>query len=136
VPPEQVIGSSIATSYVIKNGKPELMRLAKPFFIEDGPNKVISINMFIGKRPCAAFGNSDGDRQMLEWTGASSGASLKMLVHHDDAAREYAYGPARGLPDSKVGTFSNELMTEATNRGWNAVSMRNDWKRIFAFDTI
>jgi hypothetical protein len=134
VPPEQVIGSSIATSYVVQDGKPELLRLAKPFFINDGPGKPVGINMFIGKRPCAAFGNSDGDRQMLEWTGAAPGASLKMLVHHDDAVREYAYGPAGGLPDGKVGTFSNELMTDARSRGWTVISMRDDWKRIFAFD--
>jgi hypothetical protein len=102
-------------------------------FIDDGPGKAIGINRFIGKRPYAAFGNSDGDRQMLEWTGAGAGARLKMLVQHDDAQREYAYGPAGGLPDSKIGTFSDSLMAEAKTCGWNVISMKNDWRRIFAF---
>ena len=90
--------------------------------------------MFIGKRPYAAFGNTAGDQQMLQWTQAGDGARLMMLVLHDDAQREYAYGPARGLPDTHVGTFSEELLDEATKSGWNVISMKNDWKRIFAFD--
>jgi hypothetical protein len=111
-----------------------LMREPKPFFVDDGPGKAIGINMFIGKRPYAAFGNSAGDQQMLEWTQAGNGARLMMLVLHDDATREYAYGPARGLPDTHVGTFSEALLTQANKSGWNVVSMKNDWKRIFAFD--
>jgi hypothetical protein len=75
-----------------------------------------------------------GDREMLEWTGAGEGARLKMLVHHDDGEREYAYGPAGDLPDTKVGTFSQSLMNEATSRGWTVISMKQDWKRVFAFE--
>jgi phosphoglycolate phosphatase-like HAD superfamily hydrolase len=134
VPPEQVVGSSIATTYVNTNGKPVLMREPKPFFIDDGPGKAIGINMFIGKRPYAAFGNSGGDTQMLQWTQAGDGARLMMLVHHDDGTREYAYGPAGGLPDTKVGTFSEALMAEANKSGWTVISMKNDWKRIFPFE--
>jgi phosphoserine phosphatase len=134
VPPEQVIGSSIATQYGIDNGKPVLMRLPKLFFDDDHAGKAIGIDLFIGKRPCAAFGNSTGDREMLEWTGAGEGARLKMLVYHDDAQREYAYGPADGLPDTKVGTFDRLLMDEAISRGWTVISMKTDWRRIFAFE--
>ncbi|MGA8034661.1 MAG: haloacid dehalogenase-like hydrolase [Candidatus Acidiferrales bacterium] len=134
VPPEQVVGSSIATKYDDASGKPVLMREPKPFFIDDGPGKAVGINMFIGKRPCAAFGNSDGDRQMLEWTQAGGGARLMMLVHHDDGDREYAYGPGGGLPDTHVGIFSQSLFDEATKNNWTVISMKNDWKRIFAFE--
>jgi len=134
VPPEQVIGSSIATKYEIRDGKPELMRLPKLFFDDDHAGKAIGIDLFIGKRPYAAFGNSTGDREMLEWIGAGQGARLKMLVHHDDAQREYAYGPAGGLPDTHVGTFDQSLMDEAKAKGWVVISMKSDWKRVFAFD--
>ncbi len=134
VPPEQVIGSSIATKYEIDNGKPVLMRLPKLFFDDDHAGKAIGIDLFIGKRPYAAFGNSTGDREMLEWAGAGDGARLKMLVHHDDAQREYAYGPADGLPDTTVGTFDQSLMDEAKARRWTVISMKTDWKRIFAFE--
>jgi phosphoglycolate phosphatase-like HAD superfamily hydrolase len=135
VPPEQVVGSSIVTQYQMQGDKPVLMRLPKPFFVDEGDGKAIAIDMFIGKRPYAAFGNSDGDRQMLEWTGAGDGARLKMLVYHDDPMREYAYGPAGGLPDTKIGTFSDALMAEAKLRGWTVISMKNDWKRMFYFDS-
>jgi hypothetical protein len=101
------------------------------FFIEDKAGKPIGINLFIGKRPYAVFGNSGGDREMLEWTGAGDGARLMMLVLHDDAEREYAYGPANGLPDSKVGTFPQALADEAKAKGWVVISMKNDWKTIF-----
>jgi hypothetical protein len=94
----------------------------------------VGINEFIGRRPVAAFGNSGGDRQMLEWTGAGSGSRLMMLVFHDDAKREYAYGPANGLPDTKFGTFPQSLMEEAKKKGWVVISMKDDWKRIFAFE--
>lgn len=134
IAPEQVVGSSIVTKFENKSGGPVLMRLPKVFFIDDHAGKPIGINLFIGKRPYAAFGNSDGDREMLEWTGAGDGARLKMLVHHDDATREYAYGPAGGLPGTTVGTFPVSLMTEARSRGWAVISMKNDWKRIFAFE--
>jgi phosphoserine phosphatase len=132
VPPEQVVGSSIATKYEYRDGQPVLMREPKVFFVDDHTGKAIGINLFIGKRPYAAFGNSAGDREMLEWTGAGTGARLMMLVLHDDAEREYAYGPANGLPDSKVGTFSQALMDEAKQRGWVVISMKNDWKTIFS----
>jgi phosphoserine phosphatase len=131
VPVEQVVGSSIATKYESQDGKPVLMREPKVFFIDDKDGKPIGINLFIGKRPYAAFGNSGGDREMLEWTGAGEGARLKMLVLHDDAEREYAYGPANGLPDTKIGTFSQTLADEAKQKGWVVISMKNDWKTIF-----
>jgi len=134
VPPEQVVGSSIATKYDNTSGKPVLMREPKVFFIDDGPGKAIGINLFIGKRPYAAFGNSAGDAQMLEWTQAGAGARLMMLVLHDDAKREYAYGPATGLPDTHVGTFTESLLSEATKNAWVVISMKNDWKRIFPFE--
>ena len=110
------------------------MIFPKEFLINDRGGKPVGINLLIGKRPCAAFGNSDGDREMLEWTAAGQGARLKMLVLHDDPEREYAYGPAGGQPDTKVGRFSEALFTEAQNKGWVVISMKNDWKRIFAFE--
>jgi phosphoglycolate phosphatase-like HAD superfamily hydrolase len=131
VPVEQVVGSSIATKYEYQGGIPVLMREPKVFFIDDKAGKPIGINLFIGKRPYAAFGNSGGDREMLEWTGAGDGTRLMMLVLHDDAEREYAYGPANGLPDTKVGTFSQELYDEAKTKGWTVISMKNDWKTVF-----
>ena len=88
----------------------------------------------IGRRPYAAFGNSTGDRQMLEYTTAGDGARLGMLVLHDDAEREYAYGPAQGLPESKVGAFTQALYDEAKAKGWTVISMKHDWKRVFPFD--
>jgi phosphoserine phosphatase len=134
VPPEQIVGTRIATRYELKNGRPELMRLPKLLFDDDHAGKAIGIDLFIGKRPYAAFGNSTGDQEMLEWIGAGDGVRLKMLVHHDDAQREYAYGPAGGLPDTHVGTFSQSLMDEAKTKGWTVISMKNDWSRVFAFD--
>jgi hypothetical protein len=131
VPVEQVVGSSIATKYEAQDGRPVLMREPKVFFVDDKAGKAVGINLFIGKRPYAAFGNSTGDREMLEWTGAGPGARLMMLVLHDDAAREYAYGPANGLPDTRVGTFSQGLADEAKQRGWVVISIKNDWKTIF-----
>ena len=129
VPPEQVVGSSIKTKYEMRNGKPVLMRLPEMNFIDDKAGKPVGINSHIGRRPIAAFGNSDGDQQMLEWTQAGSGARLMMLVHHDDATREFAYGA-----ESKIGTFSDALMAEAKKDGWTVISMKDDWKKIFAFE--
>lgn len=134
IPPEQVVGSSILTRYEYQDGRPVLMRDPKVFFIDDNAGKPVGINLFIGKRPYAAFGNSAGDEQMLEWIQAGDGARLTMLVLHDDPAREYAYGPANGLPDTNVGTFTQALYDEAQSKGWNVISMKNDWKRIFTFD--
>lgn len=126
VPVEQVIGSSVVTTYEISNGKPVLMRQPMLFFIDDRGGKPVAINQHIGKKPIASFGNSDGDREMLEWTQSRSGAHLMMLVHHDDGEREYEYGP-----DTKFGTFSDALMDEAKKNNWHVISMKRDWKRIF-----
>ncbi len=126
VPPEQVVGSSIKTKYEMRNGKPVLVRLPAIDFIDDKTGKPVGINSHIGRRPIAAFGNSDGDRQMLEWTQGGGGARLMMLVHHDDAVREWAYGPK-----SSIGTFSDSLMAEANKQGWTVISMKDDWKTIF-----
>src|SRR5881227_564067 len=126
IPPEQVVGSSIKTKYELRDGKPVLMRLPEMNFIDDKTGKPVGINSHIGRRPIAAFGNSDGDQQMLEWTQAGSGARLMMLVHHDDAAREFAYGA-----ESKIGTFSDALMAETKHEGWTVISMKDDWKTIF-----
>ncbi len=134
IPPEQVVGSTIKTRYEIKDGKPVLMRLPAIDFIDDKTGKPVGINKFIGKRSIAAFGNSAGDREMLEWTAAGDGARLMMLVFHNDARREYAYGPASGLPDTTFGTFPQPLMDEAKDRGWVVISMKDDWARVFAFD--
>jgi hypothetical protein len=101
---------------------------------DDKAGKPEGIHLMIGRRPCAAFGNSAGDREMLEWTGAGTGARLEMLVLHDDATREYAYGPAAGLPDSKIGAFTPALYDEAKKKNWTVISMKQDWKRIFAFE--
>ncbi len=129
VPPEQVVGSSIKTKYEMRHGKPVLVRLPEINFIDDKTGKPIGINSHIGRRPIAAFGNSDGDQQMLEWTQGGGGARLMMLVHHDDAVREFAYGP-----DSKIGTFSDALMAEAKKDNWTVISMKDDWKKVFAFE--
>ena len=126
IPPERAVGSSIKTEFVMKDGKPVLMRLPAINFIDDKAGKPIGINTHIGRRPIAAFGNSDGDRQMLEWTQAGDGARLMMLVHHDDAKREWAYGS-----ESKIGTFSDSLMAEAKKNHWTVISMKEDWITIF-----
>ena len=131
VPTEQVIGSSIVTKYEMVDGKPVLMRDPKLFFNDNDDGKAIGINLFIGKRPQIAFGNTEGDKEMLQWTTAGDGLRLGLLVLHDDAKREVAYGPADGLPDTKVGTFSQALMDTAEQSGWTVISMKNDWKRIF-----
>ena len=134
VPPEQVIGSSIVTRYEMQDGKPVLMREPKLFFNDNDDGKAIGINLFIGKRPQIAFGNTEGDKEMLQWTTAGEGARRGFLVLHDDAEREFAYGPANGLPDTKVGSFSQALMDTAKASGWTVISMKNDWKTIFAGD--
>jgi phosphoserine phosphatase len=128
IPPEQVVGSSIVTKYELLNGKPVLMREAKIDFIADGAGKPVGINKFIGRRPIAAFGNYDGDFQMLEWVTSGAGPRYGLIVHHDDAVREYAYDRK-----SAVGKLDRGL-TEGPKRGWTIVSMKSDWKRIFPFD--
>ena len=105
IPPEQIVGSSIKTKFEIRDSQPILMRLPELNFNDDKSGKPVAINQHIGRRPLMAFGNSDGDRQMLEYTQGGSGARFMLLVLHDDAAREYAYGPANGLPDVKLGAF-------------------------------
>lgn len=132
IPPEQVIGSRIKTKYEIQDGNPVLIRQPEIDFIDDKAGKPVGIDTVIGRRPVAAFGNSAGDREMLEWTGAGAGARLMMLVFHDDAEREYAYGPANGLPDTKFGSFPQSLMDEAKEKDWVVISMKHDWKRVFA----
>lgn len=134
VPPEQVIGSMLKVDYSVRNGVPTLTNAPAVFFVNDKAGKPVGINMVIGQRPQAAFGNSDGDQQMLEWTTAGAGARLGMLVLHDDAQREFAYGPAAGLPESRVGTFPQSLYDEAKAKGWTVISIKKDWKRVFGFD--
>lgn len=130
IPPEQVVGTPAGTKYGYdRHGRPILTKEPRFLLIDDKVGKPEGIHLMIGRRPRAAFGNSTGDQQMLEYTGAGDGARLMMLVHHDDAVREYAYGP-----NSRVGTFSDALMAEAKKRGWVVISMKNDWRRIFAFE--
>jgi phosphoserine phosphatase len=126
IPPEQVVGSSISTRFETQNGKPVLVRDAKVDFIDDQEGKPVGINRFIGRRPIAVFGNSDGDFAMLEWVTGAAGPRLGLIVHHDDAAREVAYDRA-----SAVGKLDRGL-DEAPARGWTVVSMKNDWKIVFA----
>lgn len=132
IPPEQVVGSSIETKFEMRDGEPVLMREPKVFFVDDGPGKARGIELFIGKRPQIAFGNSNGDEQMLQWATGGAAPGLGLLVLHDDAVREFAYGPANGLPDSKIGTFGQPLMDTAKADGWTVISMEDDWKTIFA----
>ena len=135
VPPEQVIGTALGMQYTYdKQGNGILMRPPKLLLNNNLSGKPEDIYLFTGRHPRAAFGNSTGDQQMLEYAQASQGASLMMLVLHDDATREYAYGPAAGLPASKVGTFTQALYDEAKKKGWVVISMKNDWKQIFAFE--
>jgi phosphoglycolate phosphatase-like HAD superfamily hydrolase len=135
IPPEQVVGTAGGTTYgYAKDGKPFLTKEPKLLLNDNNAGKPEGIHLMIGRRPYAAFGNSTGDRQMLEYATAGDGARLSMLVLHDDAAREYAYGPAQGLPATRVGTFTQALYDEAQQRGWVVISMKNDWKRIFAFE--
>jgi hypothetical protein len=130
VPPEQVVGSAGEVHFGYgQDGKPILTKEPKLLLNDDKAGKPEGIHLVIGRRPVAAFGNSNGDKEMLEYTQAGDGARLMLLVHHDDAEREYSYGP-----DSKIGTFSDALMDEAKAKGWIVVSMKNDWKRIFAFE--
>jgi len=135
IAPEQVVGTAGGTKYGYdKDGKPFLTKEPKILLNDNNAGKPEGIYLMIGRRPYAAFGNSTGDQQMLEYTGAGGGARLMMLVLHDDAQREYAYGPAQGLPDTKVGTFTQTLYDEGKKSGWTVISMKNDWKRIFAFE--
>ena len=127
IPPEQVIGSSIKVQYVLREGVPVLERLPEIDFIDDKEGKPVGIHQFIGRRPIAAFGNSDGDLQMLQWTAAGEGARFMLLVRHTDAAREYAYDRK-----SHIGKLDKAL-DEAGQKGWTVVDMKNDWKVVYPF---
>ena len=125
IPPEQVIGSSIKTKFEMRDGKPELVRLPEINFIDDKSGKPVGINQYIGRRPIAAFGNSDGDLQMLQWTMAGNGPRFALFVHHTDAEREWAYDRK-----SHIGKLDKGL-DEAKKMGWTVVDMRKDWKLIY-----
>jgi phosphoglycolate phosphatase-like HAD superfamily hydrolase len=126
IPPEQIVGSSgVVTFQMDANGQPSLLKTAKIEFVDDGPGKPVGINRFIGRRPIFAFGNSDGDLQMLQWSAAGEGAHFAGIVHHTDAEREYAYDR-----QSKIGKLDKAL-DEATAKGWTLVDMKRDWKTIF-----
>jgi hypothetical protein len=125
IPPEQVVGSSIKTEFRMQDGTPVLMRQPDLDFVDDGPGKPVGINKFIGRRPIAAFGNSDGDLQMLQWTCAGDGARLCVYVHHTDADREWAYDR-----DSSVGKLDEGLDAAAAG-GWTVIDMANDWRVIY-----
>ncbi len=135
IPPQNIVGSAIATQYTYdKSGAGILMRPPKLLLNNNFSGKPEDIYLFIGHHPQAAFGNSTGDQQMLEYTQAGPGAHLMMIVLHDDAQREYAYGPAEGLPATDVGTFTQPLYDEAKSRGWIVISMKHDWNRIFSWE--
>ena len=131
ISPEQVVGSSMKTKFELRDGKAVLVRLPQLNFNDDKGDKPVGINQHIGRRPIAAFGNSVGDQQMLEYAQSGSGARFELLVLHDDAAREFGYGPARGLPVVKYGYFTPALEDHAKKDGWTVVSMKDDWKTVF-----
>jgi hypothetical protein len=128
VPPDQVVGSSIKTRFEMKNGTPLLFRLPDAEFVDDGPGKPVGINAHIGARPIAAFGNSDGDLQMLQWTTLQDGPQLGAIVHHTDAKREYAYDK-----DTSVGRLDKALQAAKINQ-WTVIDMARDWKVVFPFE--
>jgi hypothetical protein len=128
IPPEQVVGSSGKTKFELQDTRPILMRLPEIDFINDGPGKPVGINAHIGRRPIAAFGNSDGDLQMLEWAKGGAGVRFALIVHHTDAEREWAYDR-----NSSVGKLDKAL-DAAEAEGWTIVDMKNDWKRVFSFE--
>ncbi len=128
IPPEQVIGSSVKTKFELRDGQPVIVRLPELNFNDDKGGKPVGINQHIGRRPIAAFGNSDGDLQMLQYTGAGSGTRFCLYVHHDDAGREFAYDRTDHLAKLDQG------LDEAAAKGWTVVSMKNDWKQVFPFE--
>jgi len=128
IPPEQVVGSSIKTNYEVRDGRPVIARLPAIDFIDDKAGKPVGIQKFIGRRPLMAFGNSDGDFEMLEWTTTGPGPRFGLIVHHDDAPREWAYDR-----ESHVGRL-NRGLDEAPQRGWSIASMKSDWRRVFPFE--
>jgi len=135
IPPEQIVGSSVKTKFELRNGKAVLVRLPELNFNDDKDGKPIGINQYIGRRPVMAFGNSNGDREMLEYTQGGGGARFELLVLHDDATREFAYGPAQGLPDVALGAFKQDLYDQSKKEGWTVVSMKNDWRMVFTSAT-
>ncbi len=126
--PEQVVGSSIKTEFELGEGQPVLRRLPELDFLDDKVGKPVAIHKFIGRRPIAAFGNSDGDLQMLQWTAGGSGARLQVLIHHTDEAREWSYDR-----DSHIGRL-DQIWDIAVERGWTVIDMRRDWRQIYPFD--
>lgn len=135
IPPEQVVGTAAGTTYgYAKDGKPFLTKAPKLLLNDNDAGKPEGIHQMIGRRRTMAVGNSTGDQQMLEYTKAGDGARLSMTVLHDDATREYAYGPAQGLPETKVGAFTQALYDQAQKQGWTVTSIKNDWKKVFAFE--
>lgn len=135
IPPEQVVGTPDAVRFGYDASGRPVLRMEPGVLFEDlFGGKPEGIHLVIGKRPTAAFGNSTGDRQMLEYAKAGNGARFAALVLHDDGKREFAYGPAQGLPASDVGTFTQKLYDEAKARGWSVISMKDDWKKVFAFE--
>lgn len=128
IPPEQVVGSTIVTEYALVGDKPVLQRLPKIDFVNDGPGKPAAINKFIGRKPIFAAGNSDGDYEMLRWVTAGDGPHFAIIVHHTDGEREYAYD--RGSEFGKL----DKALDEAGGRGWLVIDMKDDWKRIYAFE--
>ncbi|GAB4229827.1 MAG: HAD family hydrolase [Chlamydiales bacterium] len=135
IPPEQVVGTATGVTFEYDQaGRPFLTKDPRLLLNDNYAGKPEGIHLVIGSQPFTAFGNSIGDRQMLEYTKSGKGNRLAMLVLHDDPEREYAYGPANGLPNSNVGTFTQALYDEAKNNGWIIISMKNDWKRVFSWD--
>jgi len=128
IPPQQVVGSQMALAYEVRDGRPVIVRKPEIAFIDDKAGKPVGIQRHIGRRPILAFGNSDGDYQMLEWTTAGPGRRLGLILHHDDAEREYAYDR-----DSHMGRLDQGL-DDADSKGWQLVSMQDDWRRVFPAD--
>ncbi len=129
IPPWQVVGSAGKTEFRMWDASPTLVKLPEVLFVDNGPGKPEGINHYIGRQPIFAFGNSTGDKEMLEWTANCKGVCFMGLVHHTDGVREYDYGP-----DSAVGTFPDSLLEQANGSGWNVVNMKNDWKVIFSWE--
>ncbi len=134
IPPEQIIGTAVKTRFDTTRTGNAIMLDPKLLLNNNYAGKAEDISLFLGRRPTIAFGNTEGDKQMLEYTTGGRGARLGLLVLHDDDKREYAYGPAQGLPETKVGAFTQALYDDAKKNGWPVISMKNDWNRVFAWD--
>jgi hypothetical protein len=129
-----VVGSTGRTRYEVRDGEPVLIKLPEVDFVDDEAGKPVGINEFIGRQPIAAFGNSAGDREMLEWTEAGDGPRLLLLVNHDDAEREYAYSMDEGLTGEASDEPSQPTIDVAAERGWVVASMKDDWQHVFPFE--